>query len=279
VFRWLADHLPAGVPAQLAHGDFRNGNLLIGDDGVRGVLDWELAHAGDPREDLGWLCAKTWRFGSPLPVGGFGTREALLQGYAEVAGQPPDADALHWWEVFASAHWAVICRRQAQRHLGGAEHSVEMAVLGRRIAESEHDALLALGLTAPTVVADPLTQDAPAEQPPLLGERPTVDELLAAVAGFLTEELAPTDARSRFLARVAANAVTIARRELRVGPAQLAEHRQRLAALGCAGDTELATKIRSGILDAGRGDVVAAVRAATTARLVVANPRYLAAPG
>ena len=87
--RWLAEHRPRGRRA-VVHGDFRTGNLIVGEDGLRGVLDWELAHRGDPREDLGWLCAKAWRFGSPQPAGGFGPRADLMAGYAEGGGTPPD---------------------------------------------------------------------------------------------------------------------------------------------------------------------------------------------
>ena len=66
------------------HGDFRHGNLIIGSDGVRAVLDWELAHLGDPMEDLGWICVNSWRFGEiDKPVGGFGSREELFAGYEE----------------------------------------------------------------------------------------------------------------------------------------------------------------------------------------------------
>ena len=75
------------------HGDFRHGNLIIGPDGVRAVLDWELAHTGDPMEDLGWICVNSWRFGEiDKPVGGFGTREELFAGY-EAAGRRVDARA------------------------------------------------------------------------------------------------------------------------------------------------------------------------------------------
>jgi len=274
VLRRLAEQQPPAVTPRVVHGDFRNGNLIIGEDGVRAVLDWELVHAGDPLEDLGWLCARAWRFGAPLPVGGFGTREQLLDGYAAVAGWRPDPEVLRWWETFAAASWAVICRRQAERHLGGAEQSVEMAVLGRRIAESEHDALVSLGLTGPVTVTDPLTLPATADAS--LHDRPTVDELLAAVAGFLTGELGEIDdPRLRFSARVAANALKIARRELRVGDAQRADHRSRLAALGCADDAELVAAIRTGSFDDRADQVLAVVREATVAKLTVADPRHL----
>jgi aminoglycoside phosphotransferase (APT) family kinase protein len=274
--RWLVEHRPDPVPSTLVHGDFRNGNLVVGEDGLRAVLDWELARTGDPREDLGWLCAKVWRFGAAAPVGGFGPREELFDGYAEVAGTRPDAAAVHWWEVFAAVHWAVICRVQAQRHLTGGEESVELAVLGRRAAEAEHDALLALGLTEAVTVPDPLTSPArPAAD--VLAERPTADELLAAVTTFLRAE-AGGDDRTRYLAKVAATAVGAVRRELRLGDAQRAAHAARLAALGCRDDAELAAGIRRGTLDAAAPDVVQAVRAATTARVTMSNPRYLAAP-
>ncbi|MCQ0017265.1 phosphotransferase family protein [Actinomadura madurae] len=87
--RWLDDRRPPSSGRRtVVHGDFRNGNLMIGTGGVTGVLDWELAHLGDPAEDLGWLCVKAWRFGSPHPVGGFGPRDDLLAGYA-AAGRHP----------------------------------------------------------------------------------------------------------------------------------------------------------------------------------------------
>jgi aminoglycoside phosphotransferase (APT) family kinase protein len=278
-FRWLAAHRPPAGPPRVVHGDFRNGNLMLGPDGLRAVLDWELAHLGDPVHDLGWLCVKAWRFGAPAPVGGFGGRAELLDGYAEEAGWRPSEPALRWWEVFGTARWAVICRQQAQRHLGGAEPSVELAVLGRRLCESEHDALLALGLTAPVEVADPLDPGAGGREPQTVHDRPTVHELLEAARGFLTDELTALDQRDRFHARVAANALAIARRELLVGDAQRAAHTERLAALGCADDHALVAAIRSGALDARWDEVLDTVRALTAAKLTVANPRYLAQPG
>src|SRR3984893_3566081 len=78
--RWLRDPGPS-PEVTLVHGDFRHGNLIIGPEGLRAVLDWELAHTGDPMEDLGWICVNSWRFGEiDKPVGGFGSREDLFAG-------------------------------------------------------------------------------------------------------------------------------------------------------------------------------------------------------
>jgi Domain of unknown function (DUF6285) len=238
------------------------------------VLDWEVVHRGDPREDLGWLCVKCWRFGSPLAAGGFGTVEQLLDGYAEVAGHRPDPRAVHWWQVYGTARWAVGCRGMAERHLSGRTPSVELAAIGRRVCEQEHDLLLALGV--PAGVPGPV---APAPGSDLHG-RPTSAELVAAVAMFLREDvMAATEGRLNFLARVAANALDGVERELRAGPAQERGHRERLAAFGCRDQAELAAAIRSGAIAADDPALLAAVRAAVTDRLTVANPRYLSHPG
>ena len=281
IFRRLARSQPEPVAPTLVHGDFRNGNLLIDDSGVRAVLDWELAHLGDPYEDLGWLCARAWRFGAGPEVGGFGSCEELLSSYGRATGTRPDAAVVRWWEAVACARWALLCRMQAERHLSGAEQSVELAVLGRRRAEAEYDALLALGLVGPRAVEDPV-RGAPATEVNDLNDLydlPTVDELLGAVTGFLRDELSTDDPRSGYLAKVAANALTIVRRELRVGADARAAHRARLTALGCRDDGELAALIRCGEVSDDNPDVVAAVCTSIEAQLVVANPRYLAAGG
>jgi aminoglycoside phosphotransferase (APT) family kinase protein len=139
--RRLAELRPPRSAEVVVHGDFRNGNLIVGEQGVRAVLDWELAHRGDPLEDLGWLCAKAWRFGSPLPVGGFGSRQSLLDAYEAASGQRVERSALEWWEAVAALRWGVICMVQAHTHLSGALRSVELAAIGRRTCEAEWDLL------------------------------------------------------------------------------------------------------------------------------------------
>jgi aminoglycoside phosphotransferase (APT) family kinase protein len=281
--RWLAEHRPAPVADALVHGDFRTGNLMVGEDGLRGVLDWELAHRGDPRQDLGWLCTKAWRFGSACPVGGFGARADLMAGYAAGGGTPPDEETQRWWELYGTVRWALLCRRQAERYLAEGEPSIELAVLGRRVCEQEWDVLLALGHAAPLSVADPLEQAeyqcVPTHEP---HDRPTGPELLRAVREFLTTEAGlgvGTDPRLRFHARVAANALRIAEREAMLAERHGRRHRARLTALGCADDAALCAAIRDGSLDHRFGEVAEAVRAATADKLTVANPGHLALPG
>ena len=143
--RWLEDNAPQRTQPHLVHGDFRNGNFIVGPEGIRSVLDWELAHLGDPMEDLGWLCVNSWRFGNiDKPVGGFGTREDLFAGYEEAGGIRVNPASVHFWEVFGTLKWGLVCIVQAFTHLMGAKRSVELAAIGRRTSETQIDLLYLL---------------------------------------------------------------------------------------------------------------------------------------
>jgi aminoglycoside phosphotransferase (APT) family kinase protein len=142
--RWLDDHRPASSGRAIVHGDFRLGNVMIGPDGLRAVLDWELAHISDPLEDLGWLCVKAWRFGGRHPVAGVGEYHDLIDAYAAAAGRDVDLDAVRWWEVLGTLKWGIMCIGQANTHLAGLARSHELAAIGRRVCENEHDLFLAL---------------------------------------------------------------------------------------------------------------------------------------
>ncbi|MDX6637017.1 MAG: hypothetical protein QOJ01_528 [Solirubrobacterales bacterium] len=140
--RWLRLNAPAPGPASLVHGDFRLGNFIASERGLEAVIDWELCHAGDPAEDLAWICVRSWRFGNDaLPVAGMGLREDFLDAYEAAGGRRPDDARLRWWEVLGNVKWAVICARQARDHLTGVRRSHELASLGRRICEPEWDLL------------------------------------------------------------------------------------------------------------------------------------------
>ncbi|MDP3767077.1 MAG: phosphotransferase, partial [Dehalococcoidia bacterium] len=120
----------------------RIGNVIFGPEGARAVLDWELAHAGDPMEDLGWIAVRSWRFGNDdLPVGGIGTREEFYRAYEDASGGPVEPEHVRFWEAFGNLRWGISCIIQAKGYLDGHSPSVELAAIGRRIAETEWELL------------------------------------------------------------------------------------------------------------------------------------------
>ncbi len=151
VLEWGLRHLersaPPPAPAVLVHNDFRTGNLMLDASGVTGVLDWEFAAWGDGHADLGWLCAKCWRFGNvAMEAGGLGPRDALYAGYAAESGAPVEDARVRWWEVMAHLRWAVIAADQAARHLSGEERNLELALTGHIVPELEWEILNLTGV-------------------------------------------------------------------------------------------------------------------------------------
>ncbi len=131
--KWAAENAPKSARHTVVHGDFRHGNFIVGEEGIRLLLDWEVAHSGDPMEDLAWVCVKTWRFGGRKPVGGFGTREELFEAYEKASGLSVDPKHVRWWEAWGGVKWAIGCMRLGTR--GVEEVNVERCAIGRRIEE------------------------------------------------------------------------------------------------------------------------------------------------
>ncbi len=271
--RWLHQHRPSPTTHTVVHGDFRNGNLLIGPDRLRGVLDWELAHIGDPHEDLAWLCVRAWRFASRAPVGGFGERDDLVGAYESVAGRAVDRAALTWWEVFGTLRWGIICQIQVQSHLLGMP-SLEQAAIGRRVAETEYDLLLVLpGGEQQVGTITPVPDPAPARG---LHDRPTAAELVDALRHYVTTEVADaTTGRTHHLTRVAANVLTTIERELALGPDQAVAQQRRLARFDAHDEAQLAADIAAGALDGRLDELTDQLFDAVLAKLSVANPTYV----
>ena len=290
--RWLDEHRPPEVEPSVVHGDFRLGNFMVDEHGLRAVLDWELAHLGDPIEDLGWLCVRAWRFGSDLPVAGLGSYAELIDAYSSASGMVVDPDVMRWWEVLGTLRWGVICIMQASSHLSGASRSVELAAIGRRVCENEYDLLGLIGARPQTVDSAPEaapTQAAPGTERDRAGPAQAVAgsgadlygassavELVTAVREFLEGDvMGATQGRVQFHARVAGKVLATVERELAAGPGPRIAHAARLAALGVADDTELAAAIRSGRVDAGSDHIRHSVWLDVLAQLQVANPAYL----
>lgn len=208
--RWLLDHLPKNYTPSLVHNDFRNGNFMVSKDQIVAVLDWELAHIGDPMRDLGWICVNSWRFGNKDPVGGFGSYEDLFKGYESVSGQVVDPDAVKFWEVFGSFWWSVGSLGMAEHYRNGPDKTVERPAIGRRSSECQVDCV---NLLIPGVVELVAAPDSVSDV-----DMPRADELLTSVRDFLRQDVMDsTTGRTNFMARVASNSLDIVLREWQLG--------------------------------------------------------------
>ncbi|MGW0177879.1 phosphotransferase family protein [Nocardia sp. NPDC003345] len=142
--RWLEKRLPGPPPRPaLIHTDMRNGNLIVGSDGLRAVLDWEGAQRfGDPMRDVAWPALRMWRFREDAwEFGGFAHRETFVDGY-ESAGGDFDPDRYRWWKVMGTLYWGAGLAQQAAAHLDGTVRDIVMAASGRRVSEIEWDLLM-----------------------------------------------------------------------------------------------------------------------------------------
>jgi aminoglycoside phosphotransferase (APT) family kinase protein len=139
---WCARHAPPPLPARLLHRDYRTGNYLVHEGRLAAVLDWEFAGWGDPREDLGWMLARCWRFARPdREAGGVGQADDFLAGYAAGGGRMTSREETLYWQVMAHLRWAVIALQQAERHRSGSQRSLELALTAHIVPELELEIL------------------------------------------------------------------------------------------------------------------------------------------
>lgn len=139
---WLEDNAPADTDRVLCHRDFRTGNYMVDEDRLTGILDWEFAGWSDPLEDIGWFCAKCWRFGNDVAeAGGIGLREDFYRGYERAGGKPIPRDQVRYWEIMAHLNWAIIAIQQAARHISGEERSLNLALTGHMVPGLEWEIL------------------------------------------------------------------------------------------------------------------------------------------
>ncbi len=272
--RWLLDNLPESPRTALVHNDFRNGNVMVSPEGVVAVLDWEIAHIGDPVRDIGWICTNSWRFGRrDLPVGGFGELDDLLDGYESVSGIRVDPEHVRFWEVFGSFWWSIGCLGMANHFRTGPDRSVERAAIGRRSSECQVDCVNLL-------IPGPVDVIEPPEHVSSL-DMPRVDELVEGVRDLLRNDvMTATQGRLSFLARVSGNALDIVLRELAVGGEHRARERERLAAiLGREDDLEalrraLVEALRDGRVALDAPGLAEHLRATVVNQVAIDQPRY-----
>ncbi|HAR31948.1 MAG TPA: phosphotransferase family protein [Gammaproteobacteria bacterium] len=131
--RWLREHLPPpSKRLALVHGDYRTGNFLFTPDDcvIRGVLDWEMAHIGDPLEDLAWSLDPLWCWPERERAGGLVSREAAIRFWEQASGFTVDRAAFRWWQVFASLKALAIWISSTEDFLNGETKEPILAMAG-----------------------------------------------------------------------------------------------------------------------------------------------------
>ena len=231
-FHWLEQNAPDASDKYLVHGDFRMDNLMIDRGGLSAVLDWELVRLGDPVQDLAYLCTPSWRFGHyEMAAGGFDSAESFLRAYAEASGAEVDPDRFRFWLIYSTLWWGVACMVMGQIWRSHGDRSLERTVIGRRVSEVEIDLSLLFEEILPDALAAPLDWSAPDRQE-VTGETGH-GELLSALEEWNGQHVLPgLEGHDKFQARVAGNALGIARRQVEWGPGFRDAARARLAAIG-----------------------------------------------
>ncbi|HOA49702.1 MAG TPA: phosphotransferase family protein [Novosphingobium sp.] len=259
--RWLEANIPAPVPPRLVHGDFRLGNLLVEQGRLTGVLDWELAHFGDPHEDLAYGCMTVWRFSRPdRPAYGLGSVEALAQAYAKAGGEAFDPVRFRFWLVYRTFWWALGCLQMGNTWRDHLDRSLERVVVARRTSEQELDLLMLLEDLAPEAER---SRPLPPSPEPLADGRgePSGAEVLTAISEWLNAEIKPlVSGRSKFNLAVARNALGIVAREIVQRPV--------------ATDAALAADLLAGRADLATPGLLARLRRAALDKLSADMPKY-----
>jgi len=85
----------------LVHGDYRNGNFLTEDGIITGILDWEMAHIGDPLEDLAWALSPIWSWEDHSKPAYLIDREEALKIWSQSSDIKINKESLFWWELFS----------------------------------------------------------------------------------------------------------------------------------------------------------------------------------
>lgn len=151
--RWLRAHLPPPSDSlALVHGDYRSGNFLFAPDGsIKGVLDWEMAHVGDPLEDLAWSLDPLWPWPDRHSAGGLLPREEAIALWEQASGMQVDREAFRWWQVFASLKGLAIWISSTEDFAHGESKEPILAVAGWVMTDRQN-----------RILVDRLHPDAPA---------------------------------------------------------------------------------------------------------------------
>ena len=142
--RWLRRNPPP--PAQkltAVHADYRTGNFLVDNSGeIIGILDWEMAHLGDPLEDLASSLNRVWHWARDERAGGLLPRKRAVEIWEAASGLRADPQALHWWDLFSSVKGLGIWISSGQEYAHGVNVDPVLGFTSWWLTNSQNRAIL-----------------------------------------------------------------------------------------------------------------------------------------
>lgn len=126
---WLKEHCPIAPRVGVVHGDYRTGNFLESGGRITAILDWELVHLGDPLEDIGWACMRSFRGRSPYMCHLI-ERERLYERYEELSAIHVSPAAVRFYEALGTFKLAVIHVGAARCFEDGRFKDLRLAAMG-----------------------------------------------------------------------------------------------------------------------------------------------------
>ncbi len=274
IFDWaflaLEQQCPDAGEAVFLHGDFRMGNLLIGEAGISAVLDWELCHIGDAEQDLAFMCAPSWRFGRyENPVGGFGQIDGFIKHYESISGRKVDRLRFDFWLIFSTLWWGIVCLRMLDSWRTGTERTLERAVIGTRVSEVELDLVLLLEGNA--IISSEVSEwQCPDHNLDPSGAT-KVGELIRALYEWDEGVIETAKGRDLFEARVAKNALAILKRSAQFGALFARQQRERMRSIASLSEDNMAQLAASGDCD-----VINHLRLCALEKTTIDQPHYAA---
>lgn len=146
VIRWLRRNpLPPAQKLSVVHADYRTGNFLFDAEGeIRAVLDWEMAHLGDPLEDLAWGINPVWQWSRDGLAGSLLPKAEAIRIWEQASGLRADPDALRWWELFSCVKGQGIWVSGGREYQAGRNHDPVLGLSAWMMGNSQDRAALAL---------------------------------------------------------------------------------------------------------------------------------------
>ncbi len=273
-FQWLFKNLPDATESVLLHGDFRMGNILVTEQGLSAVIDWELASVGDPARDLAYFCVPAWRFTRyDQEAGGIGSIKDFLAAYEKESGRSIERSRFDYWLVFGTLWWGVACLTMAGIWREGIDKSIERLVIGTRLCEVELDLLLLLEDEAPEAASKTISFYPINDPVDETGEVQS-KELISAVRDWIISDVSSNKTGGAlFQARVAANALGIVLRRMNANNADRSQDTSHAEPHNLS-VIELCRRLASGELDLASEGVLKNLRLQLLKKLSVDQPKY-----